>query len=253
MKTRQTLFSDVCGTMDELKRLHHEEYDHLLEDPPALVSPLLEDARYMLAHMGERLREYDGYRARLRSALQQVEAEANVDLVRAQDALAFFDKIVGSSDRYAATEVGTMAEAAEAIRSVASGLEHRLRVHMELALETHRLFQEMKGERPWVLAEEETGSYKEALEAKYQSWLPSEPHRALLLDMLATSGAGVREGPQPGSEPVIQFEDGGSIAMSQVRYDATVRNFYPAGHKPAPGGRLYRRAVPAERPAAGVE
>ena len=51
----------------------------------------------------------------------------------------------------------------------------------------------------------------------------------------------------------LKAEDGGSIAMSQVRYDATVRNFYPAGHKPAPGGRLYRRAVPAERPAAGVE
>ena len=37
-----------------------------------------------------------------------------------------------------------------------------------------------------------------------------------------------------------------SIAMSQVRYDSEVENFHPANHKPAPGGRLYRRATPGD-------
>ena len=36
MVTRQTHFSDVCGTMDEFKRLHGEEYERVLDDPAAL-------------------------------------------------------------------------------------------------------------------------------------------------------------------------------------------------------------------------
>lgn len=72
MKTRQTVFGNVCGTMDELQRLHYEEYDHVLENPPAILSPLLEYPQYMLVRMEERLREYDGYRARLHSTLQLI-------------------------------------------------------------------------------------------------------------------------------------------------------------------------------------
>ena len=244
MVTRQTRFSDVCGTMDEFKRLHGEEYERVLEDPAALLPPLLEDARYMILRMQQRIGEYDDYRASVAAALRRLDEEPSTDTGPAERALALLDDLVQSQGDYAATGVSEIADLAEAIRSVASSLEHELRARMELALELHRLFLEIKRDRPWVLDDADTGSYKERMEAKYQSWLPSEPDRSVLLDRLATARAEVIESDQPGTEPMVQFDDGGSMAMSQVRYDTTVMNFHPANHKPAPGGRHYRRAMP---------
>ena len=244
MVTRQTHFSDVCGTMDEYKRLHGEEYERVLDDPAALLPPLLEDARYMLLRMQQRIGEYDDYRARVASALRRMGEEPPTDTEPAERALAFLDDLARAQGDYAATGIPEIADLAEAIRSVASSLEHELRSRMELALELNRLFVEIKRDRPWVLDDGDTGSYKERMAAKYQSWLPSEPHRSVLLERLASAGAEVIESDQPGAEPMVQFDDGGSMAMSQVRYDTTVRNFHPANHKPAPGGRHYRRAMP---------
>ena len=246
MVTRQTRFSDVCGTMDELKRLQYEEREQVSTDPMEVVAPLLEDARYMLARMQQRIGEYDDYRARVRSALQRLDDAPGIDTGPAQQAMSFLDGLARSPDRYAETDVGEIGHAAEAIRSVASSLEHELRERMELALELHTLFQEIRRDRPWVLDDGGAGSYKERVEAKYQSWLPPEPHRSALLDRLASSRAEVIESGQPGGEPMIQFDDGGSMAMSQVRYDTEVQNFHPAGHMPAPGARQYRRATPME-------
>ena len=230
--------------MDELKRLHYEEYDRLLEDPVAILRPLLEDAEYMLERMQRRLEEYDGYRARIRSALQELDEEAETEAMGPEDALAFLKELVASSDRFARTDIGEIGEAAEAIRAVASAREHRMRANKELALSLNRLFLEINGSRAWILTEEETGSYKEAVRERYQSWLPPEPHRAFLLNRLAESTAEIQDASRPGGEPTVHFDDGGSIAMSQVRWDPAIRNFHPANHKPAPGGRLYRRATP---------
>ena len=72
MKSRQTRFSDVCGTMDELKRLHHEEHETVARDPIAVIKPLLEDAMYMLNGMQERIGEYDDYRNRVRAAMGDI-------------------------------------------------------------------------------------------------------------------------------------------------------------------------------------
>ncbi len=41
MSSRQTLFSDVCGTMDELKWLLYEEYDRVASNPSGFLEPLL--------------------------------------------------------------------------------------------------------------------------------------------------------------------------------------------------------------------
>ena len=244
MVTRQTRFSDVCGTMDEFKRLHGEEYERVLEDPAALLPPLLEDARYMILRMQQRIGEYDDYRASVAAALRRLDEAASTDTGPAERALALLNDLVQSQGDYAATGVSEIADLAEAIRSVASSLEHELLARMELAVVQHRLFLEIKRDRPWVLDDADIGSYMERMEARYQSWLPSEPHKTALLDRLATARAEVIESDQPGAEPMVQFDDGGSMAMSQVRYDTTVMNFHPANHKPAPGGRHYRRAMP---------
>ena len=71
--TRNTRFSDVCGTMDELKRLAVEEPGRLHDQPAAEVIPLLEDALYMIGRMEQRVHEYEVFRERLRDLLAQLD------------------------------------------------------------------------------------------------------------------------------------------------------------------------------------
>jgi len=244
MDTRQTLFSDVCGTMDELKRLHHEENRRLERDPAGIISPLLQDAEFMLGGMGVRLERYDRFRSDVRSLLEQSQQTEPVATKKADDALDFLKKLVAAPDEYTAADVEAINRAAEEIRAVATEQEHRLRAHKELALKLYEVFMDVKGGRPWILADQEAGSYKDGVRKQYQSWLPPEPHGAMLLDKLAESGAVIVEGSRSDGEPDIRFEDGGSIAMSQVRWNSNVRNFHPANFTPGPGGRDYRRTTP---------
>ena len=55
--TRPTRFSDVCGTIDELKRLLHEE-----PAAAALLDTLVDEALLMEARMEVRLHEYEQFR-----------------------------------------------------------------------------------------------------------------------------------------------------------------------------------------------
>ena len=244
METRQTLFSDVCGTMDELKRLHYEEHPRILEDPADVLNPLLRDAEFMLGSMGDRLERYDRFRADVRSLLEQSQQSELVATQQAGEALGFLRQLVAASDEYGSADVEAISKAAEEIRAVATEQEHRLRAHKEFALKLYEAFMDVKGGRPWILADQEAGSYKAGLRKQYQSWLPPEPHGTMLLDRLAESGAVVVEGSRSDGEPDIRFEDGGSIAMSQVRWDPNVRNFHPANFTPGAGGLDYRRTTP---------
>lgn len=57
-KRRPTLFNDVCGSMDELKRLTHEERTTAGRDLEARAKLLVEDAVYMIGRMRDRIGEY---------------------------------------------------------------------------------------------------------------------------------------------------------------------------------------------------
>ena len=117
MKSRQTRFSDVCGTMDELKRLHHEEHETVTRDPIAVIKPLLEDAMYMLNGMQERIGEYDDYRNRVRAAMGRLEKEIRTVIDPAITAMKFMEDAMESNQRYGATDVADISNAAEAIQS----------------------------------------------------------------------------------------------------------------------------------------
>ena len=103
---------------------------------------------------------------------------------------------------------------------------------MDLALRTGEIFNGVRGARPWLMADEESAGFVEELVREYQAWMPPEPHRSELLKLLAASRATVVPAPEPGSDPVVQFHDGGAIRMSLVRYDPGIRNFRPAPFRP---------------------
>jgi hypothetical protein len=240
MKSHQTRFSDVCGTMDELKRLLYEEYEKAASKPKDFIEPLLEDALFMLGRMKERLKEYKDFReeiTKVSSLLNQVK-DANVQ--NAEDAVVFLHTCIRSKKAFRGVKIKKMDEAAEAIRTVAGTQENRLRSFKDLALKVYSLFGEICGDRAWLIDEADSKSFIEKLKRKYQAWLPPQPHCDKLLKLLKNSRVYVLEKMGAGGEPVVQFEDGGSIPMSRIRYDPKIQNFYPASFKPASTGRKYR-------------
>ena len=245
MSLRQTLFSDVCGTMDELKRLVHEEPERVAADPEGTIVPLVKDALFMLERMETRLSEYRRLREEVGSAVSQCEPVPKPDPKKVREALVRISDVLGSSGR--GPDVDTVDTLAEETRAVASAQEHRLRAQKDLALKLHDLFVRIKGSRPWILSEADAESHGEAIKKRYQAWLPPEPHSGELLGRLADSRASVVEDGGPDGEPMVQFMDGGAMRMSQVRWDPHVRNFHPAGFQPGPTGRDYsppRRQAP---------
>jgi len=239
--TRETKFSDVCGTIDELKRLLAEEYERVAGDSQGIVDPFLEDMVFMTDRMSRRFKEYEECREKLRELCELMDRVAEVDRAAVAEAVESFRARIGDRDSFEGTSVPEMNDWAEAIRAVANAQEGSLRSCMDLWLKVGELFQQVKGARAWVVSPDEKGSFVDEVARKYQAWLPPEPHREKLFWFLRDSRASIVEGAGRGDEPAIQFEDGGRIPMSRVRYDENIENFYPATFKPAPTGKKYRQ------------
>lgn len=169
MEYGQTRFSDVCGTIDELKRLL-EVGDKVFESPEDYVEPLLEDALFMLLRMNGRLKEYRSFAEEVRRCIELMEKVEEADLEGAKKAVDFIRSYVKSAKGPEGTELEKLDHAAESIRSVANDQEGRLRTCKELALKIYDGFMKIKGNREWLLEEGE--KMKENLEKKYQAWLP---------------------------------------------------------------------------------
>jgi hypothetical protein len=233
--THQSRFSDVCGTIDELKRLLRDDYAEVALDPEAAIAPLLADARFMLGRMRTRLAEYEEFKERLREVLLLMDCLAEVHAQPADEGLRSLGHCIRSGEDFGSSPVLDMEAAAESIRAVAGSQEDRLRGFMDLALKAGELFEGIRGARPWLMAAAESAEFVDELVREYQAWMPPEPHRSELLKFLAASRATVVPAAEPGSDPVVQFHDGGAMRMSLVRYDAEIRNFRPASRPGSTG------------------
>lgn len=245
--TRTTRFSDVCGTTDELKRLLYEEPERISSEPD-ILRELVTDQLYMLDRMELRLRDYREFCSdveRLHRALEAIEQPRRPEADQAAGAL---QPLLKNAHHLSDDEIAAIVNHAEQIRSVAGHLEQILRAHMDIALALPDAYQRARGDRPWP----ETGTKAEAVPAKdrpvpktWEAWLPPEPHRGRLVDFLGNSRAYViwpdGSSNDRGTEPLVQFEDGGLMPMSDVRWSEKVRNFYPAlKGEPRAGAKRYR-------------
>lgn len=234
---RGTTFSDVCGTMDELKRLLYEEPERVVGTPDILES-LIDDAEYMLGRMDRRAGEYRRFAKDARELHDALDSIAAPALEQAREAMNTMRDRLRSREKLDIAEID---EAAESVRAVANAQEHTLRACKELALKLSALLAGVKGNRSWEIDENEAESQSAHIREKYQAWLPPEPHGGLLAEWIARGRAAVVEKTDnPLGEPVAEFEDGGAIPMSRVRWDDSVRNFHRAGFKPGATGRQYR-------------
>ena len=228
----QTSFSDVCGTVDEFKRRLRDDCESVALNPCETLNPLLSDAEYMIGRMQERVEAYKAFKNSLQEILSQLDEIAEVKIRKGEEAIGNLRGFVVSSEYFAKVDTERMCELAERVRSVAGAQEHCLRKHKDLALRTDEIFLEVKGGRPWLTSEEGKSSLVSDVRREHQAWLPPDPHTEVLLNWLSRSRAHLPEERGPDGEPYVQFEDGGCILMSQVRWNEEIGNFFPASRNP---------------------
>ncbi|MBI3944702.1 MAG: hypothetical protein HY321_02190 [Armatimonadetes bacterium] len=237
--SRTTRFSDVCGSLDEIKRLLREEKDV----DPAVVRGLLDDVRHMLGRMEQRLEAYTRFHEAAEALLAQMRAVGPSNRERALAAAAEMEARVREGCPATPEGVEALCALAEQVRDVANPFERKLRQSKDAAIALYRLYLDVRGGRDWSQQEgaapEAPSQDAGALAERLDPWLPPPPHRDHILTWLLRGRAHLHPAPE-GQAPTVEFEDGGIMPLPAVRWSDGVRNFYPEGQEPHPGGRSYR-------------
>jgi hypothetical protein len=128
-------------------------------------------------------------------------------------------------------------ERLEEVRDVANRMERLLRGFRTAAARVAVAYRRVRGERSWAVDEEGTARNL-AIPAEYEGWLPPQPHRDVVLDWISRGRLHL----VPGSVPLIEFEDGGTMPLADVRWSEAVKNFHRKDEKPnARAYSTYRR------------
>ena len=99
---RATQYSDVCGSLNELKRIFAEEPERPVQEPEYLQS-LIDDARYMTGRMYRRQREYNEFAEALAALRREMAAVPIQDRAPADEALDEMERMLRDNPNSANT------------------------------------------------------------------------------------------------------------------------------------------------------
>lgn len=231
---RVTRFSDVCGTIDELRRIL--ERGSLNREEIETAMNIIDDAIYMIGRMLNRLQEYAAFKEELRSIITAMD---QIEIIEREMPREISDKLKSliSTGFLEKNDLERAVELAEKIRRAASKLEGALRKYKGSFLDIIELYGRVKGVRDWSKDEKEKiGTalpilipIDEILES-VKEWLPPEPHRTKIIEFIKAGRAYIQ--PKRRREPpIVQFEDGGTMPLHKIRYSErvgyTTGMFYP--------------------------
>jgi hypothetical protein len=244
VQRRASRSSDVCGTIDELKRVLQEEPE-LAAAHPDVLAALIDDALAMAARMEERLAEYAAWRERIVAIAADLQSLGDRPDA---DALGDASVLRGILQRAHVLSDSERAEAfarAEQIRAVATDLERALYRYKELALHLEAAYGQIKGNRTWVIdpgdqPEAAEGTATRADSPEWSRWLPPSPSRERIVRYLQVGRAHLVPAAREDEPPLVQFEDGGLMPLPSVRWSEDLRNFYTIDAPLGARGRLYR-------------
>jgi type II secretory pathway component PulJ len=244
VETRASRSSDVCGTIDELKRVLEVEPKVAASHPDDLVA-LVDDALAMEARMEQRLAEYEAWRERIAALAADLQALGSPRSADALDDAAHLRDILRRERTLSDAERAEAFARAEGIRAVASELERTLYRYKELALQLEAAYRQIKGNRSWVLeagGQEETVGETADLPGSpdLSRWLPPSPSRERIVRYVRVGRAHLVPAARDDEPPLVQFEDGGLMPLPSVRWSEDLRNFYAAEAPLGARGRLYR-------------
>ncbi|MBD3183187.1 hypothetical protein GF312_12905 [Candidatus Poribacteria bacterium] len=151
--TRQTSFYDVCGTVDELKKLM-EENPEIASSNPERLFELIDDACYMLSRMQRRREKYQEFAQNAKAVaekLNQVKGPKTEDAFENADNLKIF---LREHPDQLSDKLNDAFDMAEGIRDVANRMEKEvLYAYRDLAIELGTLYSQIKGSRKWEKGE----------------------------------------------------------------------------------------------------
>ncbi len=148
-------YSEVCSSVNELKRIFAEEPQRIAEDRGYLES-LLKGALYKLGRMDTRQQAYFEFGQRLAELVRQIQQVEEESLEPAREGADELRQVWDANPDCAATELERLTELAEQVSDAATRYENRLRVHKHLALEVFRAYRTIKGPRNWSEKEART-------------------------------------------------------------------------------------------------
>ena len=146
---RQTNYSDVCGTINELKRQLKDNPEKAQSNPERLFE-LIDDACYMLSRMQRRREKYAEFAEAVKSVserLSQIAGPRTEDAYERGDELRDF---LRESPEKVNEKLQDLYDLAEGIRKVANRMEKEvLYAYRDLAIELGEIHARIKGSRKW--------------------------------------------------------------------------------------------------------
>ncbi len=156
---RATQYSDVCGSVDEMKRIFAQEPERIAGDR-AYLDALLEDALYMMRRMNLRHEAYLQFAREVADLARRalaVEQESMEPAIQGVDELR---RMWDEDPDCARTQLDRLNELAEQVRGVASRQEGKLKQLKDIAIAIYQAYQAVKGQRNW--SEEEAQAQQSA-------------------------------------------------------------------------------------------
>jgi hypothetical protein len=145
---RLTKYTDVCTSVDELKRAFAEEPGLAERDPAALLS-LLDDALYMIGRMYRRQSEYTGFLEQLEALCRDMRGIGVVDRAPADEAVLRLKSVIEDAPTSIPEQLERLNAIAEQVRAVAQAQEDRLREQKAMAVQALLAYRAVKGGRDW--------------------------------------------------------------------------------------------------------
>lgn len=147
--SRQTNYSDVCGTIDEFKRLLKDK-PNLAKDDPARLFELIDDMFYLLSRM-QRRREV--YKEAVESIVTLVEKMKQITGPSTEDAYQKGDilkEFLKNTPDKVSENLEYLYKTVEGIRDVANRMESEvLYPYRDLFIELGEIYNQVKGSREW--------------------------------------------------------------------------------------------------------
>ncbi len=145
---RQTHYTDVCGSLDELKRIEAEEPERVGSEA-AHITELLDDIQHMMERMHRRWDVYKEAADALLAAAQQMQAITGPDVPGGLAKLAEMRQFLLERPDEVADNVPWLHKTAEEVRSVAGNNEQTLYAYREAWIEAGAQYLRVKGSRAW--------------------------------------------------------------------------------------------------------
>lgn len=152
---------DVCGTVDELKRILEHEPERADAHPEELVA-LLDHALAMLRRMEQRLGAYRDFARAVSERAGEMARLEHPDHAPVPDLAEQLRRRISAGGAEVTRHLREVFAAAEAIRKIAGDTEQVLYRHRDLAIEVGRLYEQIRGAREWKTQPDDEAQEPEA-------------------------------------------------------------------------------------------